>query len=66
MENIDSVKKDFIDLLEKENYNITKVAKILKVSRPTVYNYMNKLGININDKQPELLLRIRTALNKTK
>jgi len=49
LKSIDEMKREsLIQALQNTKWNIAKTAKILKISRPTVYSHINKWNINKN------------------
>jgi transcriptional regulator with PAS, ATPase and Fis domain len=49
LKSIDEIKREsLIQALQDTKWNILKTAKILKISRPTVYSHINKWNINKN------------------
>jgi transcriptional regulator with PAS, ATPase and Fis domain len=49
LKSIDEIKrKSLIQALQETKWNISKVAKILGISRPTIYNHINKWNIKKN------------------
>jgi len=49
LKSIDEIKREsLIQVLQDTNWNISKTAKILEISRPTVYNHINKWNIKKN------------------
>jgi DNA-binding NtrC family response regulator len=49
LKSIDEIKREsLIQVLQDTNWNISRTAKILEISRPTVYNHINKWNIKKN------------------
>jgi len=49
LKSIDKIKREsLIQALQDTKWNIAKTAKILKISRPTVYSQINKWNIKKN------------------
>jgi len=49
LKSIDDIKKEsLIQALQDTKWNISKTAKMLRISRPTIYNYINKWNIKKN------------------
>jgi sigma-54 dependent transcriptional regulator, acetoin dehydrogenase operon transcriptional activator AcoR len=44
----DNKRKQIINILAQTDWNITKAANILQLSRPTLYHYINKWNLNKN------------------
>ena len=58
-------KQELISILEKTDWNKAKAARLMGVSRPTLYRKLEKYGLEIPFPQRDLHLKSATGLNVT-